>query len=237
MKLSKLFNAQKSKLFWLYIVVGFLFVVAGVMLAPFWVNVNEELFFAKWGYSVLNFIIAMLIFLYIGFYLVKKIVQDNGNSVVKVLTIIEALLLLFIGISAVLTQFGIDIVYLNNAGQILGLALWLRGTVEVFRAYYFRSSDEVKYPVWWLAVAIVFITLGVALFVKNFLSNEAILWLVVGVLALIGIISIIVGFVKKPATVKKEKKAKPEKKTEEKKDDDKKDNDKKDDDKKEDEKK
>lgn len=216
MKLSKFINSKKSKAFWLYIVVGILSIIAGVILAPFWLKIDNsgKIFFANWGYSVLNFIIAGLILLYIGLYLVKKIANGSGNGVVKVLTIIEASLLLFIAVSAVLTQFNIDIVYVSNAGQILGLALWLRGTVEVFRAYYFKSSDETKYPVWWLVIAIIFISVGVALFVKNFLSNEVILWIVVGVLALLGIISIIVGVVKKPIKVKKEKKAVTEQKTE-----------------------
>ena len=199
-KLSKIINTQKSKLFWLYIVVGILFVLTAVILAPFWIDIDNDLFFAPWGHSIVKFVISGLILLFVCGFLIKKIVKGEGNGVIKVLIIIETALLLLIALGGILSQF--NVLKVNNAGQILGLALWLRGTIEVFRAYYFKNGTEAKYPVWWLAVAIVFITVGVAMFITNFLSNVTILWILVSVILILGVISIVVGCIKKPAKSK-----------------------------------
>ena len=199
-KLSKIINTQKSKLFWLYIVVGILFVLTGIILAPFWIDIDKDLFFAPWGHSIVKFVISGLILLYVGGFLIKKIVKGEGNGVIKVLIIIETALLLLIALGGILSQF--NVLKVNNAGQILGLALWLRGTIEVFRAYYFKNGTEAKYPVWWLVIAIVFISIGVAMFITNFLSNVTILWILVSIILILGVISIVVGFIKKPNKTK-----------------------------------
>lgn len=203
-KLSKMFNTKKSKWFWAYVVVGALLMVLGVMLAPFWRDVSNDIFFANWGHSILQIVISLLIFAYVGFFLVKKIIKGEGNQAVKVLIIIEAAILTIIAICGVLAQFGI-IGSENSAGTILGLALWLRGTVEVFRAYYFKNGTDAKYPVWWLVIAVVFISAGVAFIVGNFIQNVHVLWLVVCVIFVLGLTVFVLGFLKQPEKRKKQK--------------------------------
>lgn len=200
-KLSKLMNTQKSKKFWAYIVVGILLMVVAIVLAPFWDDVAPDVFFADWGMSIIQFVIAGLIMLYVCTFLLNKIRKGEGNRVVKVLVIIETVLLTLIALGCILAQF--KILNISDAGKIIGFALWLRGTCEIFRAYYFRSGGTAKYPVWWLAVAIIFVTLGVVMFVGNYLSNVAILWALVIVIFLIGLIALILGIFKKPVKNKK----------------------------------
>ena len=196
-KLSKLINTQKTKWFWAYIVIGVLFMITGVILAPFWRDVSSDIFFANWGHTILQFVISLLILSYVGFFLVRKIIKGEGNQVVKVLVIIETAVLTIIAVCGILAQFGVFSME-NSAGTIIGLALWLRGTIEVFRAYYFKNGTEAKYPVWWLVVSVIFISVGVAFIVGGFIKNVHILWLVVGILFVIGLTLFVLGFMKKP---------------------------------------
>lgn len=206
MNISKIFNVQKSKLFWLYIAFGFIFMAIAIMLAPFWLDISSDIFFASWGRDVIKFIIAGLIILYVATFLIKKIVKGTGGGVIRVLVIVETFLLILIALGAVLSQF--NVLKINNAGQIIGLALWLRGSIEVFRAYYYNdtkavtASSDYKYPVWWLAISIAFITIGTFMLVTNFLSNETVLWIVVAVIFTIGLLLLVLGFIKNPKRAK-----------------------------------
>ena len=199
LEFSKLVNTQKTKLFWLYIVLGALLTVVSIMFMPFWKNTT--VFFANWGYAIINIIIAFLIVLYLTLYLFKK-VMEKGNGVVKVLTIIEFSLLSLIAIGCVISQF--NLIKINEPCQILGLALWLRGSIEIFKAYYYDRSSEVKYSVVSLIIALIFVTVGVYFMVSNAITKAVILWIVTCSILLVSIIVIILGVLKKPKKQKQE---------------------------------
>ena len=84
-----------------------------------------------------------------------------------------------------------------------------RGTIELFRAYYHRADSKEYYPVWYLGISIVMVTLGTWCFVKPFIQDIVILWLFVALLFTTGVILLILGFNNKPPKVASEK---PEKK-------------------------
>ena len=69
LKINKLFNTTKTKFFWLYIVLGALFTVFAVMLMPFWLDANIDVFFAPWGYKIIKIVIAVALVLYLVFFL------------------------------------------------------------------------------------------------------------------------------------------------------------------------
>ena len=196
--LSQIFSKQKSKYFWVYIVVGALLMIASVMLMPFWAHVAPDLFFAHWGGNFVKIVIACVIILYLFGYLIKKIVSAKITTV-KVLTIVEFSLLAFIAIGCVASQFA---VFSFDISLILALALWMRGTVEIIRAYYYNNATE-KYPIYQLLFAIVLVTLGGYILASNFLTSEMVLWVATGVAFIFSLIIFIFGFIKKPKGKKK----------------------------------
>ena len=124
--------------------------------------------------------------------------MKRTNGVVKVLTIIEFVILALIALGCILQQF--KVINVGGACAILGLALWCRGTVEIFRAYYHQKGNNEKYPVWWLAVAIALVTLGTYIFAKPVFSDVVILWIFVILILLVSIILIVDGILAKPAS-------------------------------------
>ncbi len=195
MKLSKIFNTTKSKAFWLYIVLGILLIIFSIILMPIWAKINKDLFFANWGMQIIKLVIAVILILYLSLYLFKKLFKKE-KSAIKVLVVIEFVILSIIALSCILAQF--NIFKVNDAGKILGLVLYFRGSVEIFRAYYYDRANSEKYSVWWLVASLVILTLGVAFMIGSFLTNVQVLWLLVFLLLVLGIIFIILGFIKKP---------------------------------------
>lgn len=197
----KLLRGKNNKYFWIYITFGAIFVLLSIFLAPFWSNVN--VFWKNFGQSFLNIIIAICLGTYLFAYLLKKIISTR-RQVIKVLTIIEFAWLLLIALYLVIGQWvpEINIFKVNGACAIIGLALWIRGIVEIFRAYYYNGGNEEKYPVWWLCISIAFVSIGMWMLVAPFISDIIILWIVVALLLVLGIAFIAYGIYSKPAKVK-----------------------------------
>lgn len=127
----------------------------------------------------------------------------RSNGVIKVLTIIEFSLLALIALGCILQQF--KVINIGGACAILGLALWCRGVVEIFRAYYHQRGNNDRYPVWWLVIAIFLVSFGVYLFVKPLFDDIVILWIFVVLILLVSLILIVDGFLAKPASTKQKK--------------------------------
>lgn len=198
---NKMFNPTRTKVFWLYFVVAALVIIGGVILMPVWQNAGDWCFFRTWGLDIVNIMISMCIFVYLFTFLIKKI-TTRSNGVVKVLTIIEFVLLLIIGMFSLLEQF--DIFNLNCC-QILGLVFYSRGVVEIFRAYYHQKGENSKYPLWWLIIAILFVTLGAYLFIASPFDEIVVLWTVVGFILLVGLCLVVIGFRAKPLLTPEQK--------------------------------
>lgn len=203
-------NPTKTKWFWLYIVFGILGVLIGIMLMPVWSNCPDWVFWKNWGMQIVNMIICVCLLLYLCLFLVNKI-RTRSNGVIKVLTIIEFVLLTLIAIGCVLQQFKV-FNFINGACAIVGLAMWCRGVVEIFRAYYHQRGNNDRYPVWWLAVSICLVTIGVYFVLKPPFQDVVILWIFVVLILLVSIIMIVDGFLAKPKSTKT-KKVKTEKKS------------------------
>ena len=203
LKISKILNSTKTKWFWAYILIGALFMLTGVTLcSPLWLDVFKvDWFFATWGDDIVKLVISAILILYIVFFLSKRI---RGNGVVRTLTVVEIILLSLIALGGILAQF--NVLPISDASKILGSALWLRGTVEIFHSYYYHANEnERKYPTWMVVVSIILITAGTYLFVTNKITNRLILWIMVIALFLAGFIVFVWGFIKKPIKPKKEK--------------------------------
>ena len=196
--LTKLLSKQKSKYFWVYIVLGALLMIASIMLMPFWAYVAPDLFFAHWGGNFVKIVIACVIVLYLFGYLIKKVISAQ-ITVVKVLTIIEFTILALVAIGCIVSQFA---VFSFDISLILALALWMRGTIEIIRVYYYNGASG-KYPMYMLLIAIALVTLGGFIIASNFISSETVLWVATGVAFVFSLIIFVLGFIKNPKSKKK----------------------------------
>ena len=82
----------------------------------------------------------------------------------------------------------------------------------MFRAYYFRGSSTVKYPVWLVAVAVALVTFGTYLYVKPLFTAQHLQWVLAAIMLAIMVFLIYAGIATKPASTGKKKKAKTESK-------------------------
>lgn len=198
----KKLTVSARKDFVLFIVLGALAVIAAILFAPFWES--TDVFFASWGMTALNLMIAAVLLVYLFTFLFPKILHGSRGAVL-VLTLVEFLCIFLIALGCILTQF--RVINISGACAILGLCLFCRGTVEIFRAYYYRGGNSKPYPVWWLAVAILMVAFGTYCFAKPLLSDEQILWIFVIALLLVGAALITYGCLCRPKS-KKAKKSK-----------------------------
>ena len=74
---------------------------------------------------------------------------------------------------------------------------------EIFRAYYHQRGNNERYPIWWLVVALVFVSFGVYLFAKPLFTDVVLLWIFVVLILLFGILLFVDGFLAKPEGKKK----------------------------------
>lgn len=193
-------NAKKTKLFWLYIVLGVFLILAAIVLAPFWSKLNGDwCFWKNWGPNIVNLIIAAVLIYYLFAYLFPKVKRTTGG-VTKTLTIVEFILMALVAVGCIFSQF--KIINIGGACRIFGLALWCRGSVEIFRAYYHQRDSKWKYPLGYVFLNIAFVTFGTYCIVKPFISDEIILWCFVALLFIYGICSIVYGGMSKPASKK-----------------------------------
>ena len=200
----------------LCVIVGSISVLAAIIFAPIW-NWWTNCPWGTWGTQIIDILVATLIVLYLALFLFKKIKRATKQAI-KVLTIVEFALLALIALGCIFRQF--NIIQVNEASQIFALALWTRGSVELFRAYYYRSDTKEVYPVWYLGVSIAMVTLGTYFFARPLIKDIAVLWIFVAVLATFGLLLLVIGInniqKKKAATPKVEETTKKtKKKTEE----------------------
>lgn len=195
----KKITVKKTKAYWLYIALGIVTLIFGILLLPFWGSIWNECPWKSWGTDLVMLFMAIVIGLYLFMFLIKKINRYRG--VVQVLTIIEFVLLALIALGLVFSQFNILSIP-KQPSVILGLALYCRGVIEIFRAYYYHHSMKTIYPVWWLVVAILFVTFGVYLMIKPLVQLTLIVWLLAISVIVIGIFLIAYGVLANPKAKK-----------------------------------
>ena len=200
---------KKNKLFWLHIILGIVVILVAALLFPLWKYV-EWAPWKNWGTIVVNLILAVFLSYYIFGFIVKRFGKAHHKTV-NFLTVVEFILLMLIDIYLIVGQWvpGINILKINNACAVTGFALYIRGVIEIIRAYYYRQNvlpseqNKEKYPLWWLFIAILFVSLGMYLFICPIFTDEAIVWIFDIFLLLCGLYLFFYGIFTKP---KKEKK-------------------------------
>ena len=123
-------NIKKTKFFWLYLTLGALLILTSLALAPFWKEVWESCPWKNLGSFVVSYIIAFIIIIYLVLYLFNRIKKSVGT--IRLLTIIEFVLLAVIAVGLIVSR--LQIFNITNPSVILGIALYVRGVIEIFRA-------------------------------------------------------------------------------------------------------
>ncbi len=143
----------------------------------------------NWGEIILLAIIGVLLLSYVYGYLLLKVALKS-KGVVLILTLVEMIVLTAIGVTCVLSEF-VNITFLKEGIKILGLALWIRGVVESFRSYFYRGTQNKKYPIYYVVLNVILITAGTAFFLRPFITNT-ILVKIVAVLFFVATIGLII---------------------------------------------
>lgn len=166
------------------------------------------------GETILKIVLAIGVFAYIGFFLIKKLVKERG--MVLVLTIVETIVMFLVGLGLILSQF--NVLNITEACIIIGVAIWMRGVIGVFSGYIRRNTPESrkKYDILFFFLNIVLITLGTWMFVKPFISNFDMIIVLAVVCFLIAIGLLTIGLLTCPAIKKGRAKKTSKKKTEKK---------------------
>lgn len=186
-------SVKKTRFFWVYHFAGVFLILAAIVLAPFWANTS--VFFANWGTRAVDIMISCGIFMYLFLFLAKK-VKSSPNQTILILTVVEFVLLFVVALGGILSQFAI--LNIQGPSQIVALALWLRGSIEVVRAYYYRRDVAISYPIWYLLIAIGMISVGAYLFARPLIKTSTLLIIICAVALAMGIILIFTGTRAKP---------------------------------------
>ncbi|MBQ7906757.1 MAG: hypothetical protein IJ309_02155 [Clostridia bacterium] len=184
---------KKTKWFWLYFVGSGLLLVLGIMLLPAWES--TEVFFKSLGSDFVNYIIGGLLVVYSIFYLIPRCQRHKG-SFVQILMVIEIVLMVVIAIGCVLVSA--KIINLENPCQILALALWCRGVIEVFCGVFHIKEGNKDYAIWKTIIAILLVTLGAYFFASPFFQKIHLQWIVAVSVLIVSVTLLIVGFIAKP---------------------------------------
>lgn len=174
----------------LCIIIGVISLIAALLFAPIWGKFWDKCPWKTWGMDILYILIAVVIVCYLVLFLFKRI-KSASKRVIQVLTIVEFAILALIALGCIFKQF--NIINISSACQIFALALWSRGAVELFRAYYYRADTKEVYPVWYLAIAISMVSAGAYFFAKPFIQDPAILWIFVICIAVFGLLLLVLG--------------------------------------------
>ena len=192
---KKNLKPQKTKLFWLYFVASALLITLGIFLLPVWSNSN--VFFKDWSNNSIDIILAILIVLYVVFYLLKKVKNNDlkKSKGLKLVKIIEICLLFVLSIFCVLEQFKVT----NFIGPcfVVGCILYFRGLVLGINSYLYTHKKSETYSVIQLILMFLALTLGTILMIHPF-YGETFMWVVSLIILVISLIILIYGLISIP---------------------------------------
>ena len=168
-RLFKKLKVVKTSFFWLYFVLGGIFIITALLFAPFWLEISADIPWASWSAYALGIIVGLLILLYIFTVLIKRMKAEGLKKTPRIVMCVEFGLMAVFSVCAILKGVLYDNEKFNffNTCEILAIIVWVRGVVEIINAYYHDHdpSSPAKYPIWFLLLNIFLISVGPLLFV------------------------------------------------------------------------
>ena len=178
----------------IYLILSLLFIAAGIVLFPNLTNLG-------WGEKLLDLLIGLALLVYFVIVIIPSL--DNFSSKhneIKVLTVIETVLVIFLMVASFLSFFNIMSTLPINI--IVGGTLWLRGTCLVVGAIHGRKS---KFGVLGKYLYILLISLGIYVIFSNLITEVVLLTSLCVLLFLLALILLICSIKYWPKKAKKEK--------------------------------
>lgn len=203
-------KVKKTSFYWMYFVLGGIVILLSLFFAPFWKEISDKIPWANWYSYALGGLVAGAILLYMFTILLKKLRNKDLNKTVRIIFGVEFSLMAFFAVCCIIKAILNDnekFAFLN-ACEIIGIALWLRGSVEMFNAYYYDKNSSQKYPIWYLAANIGLITFGPLIFATGIVYRATIDLIVsyvfCSIIFILGVFSCVWGGLSKPVKVKEE---------------------------------
>ena len=159
----------------LYIVLGAILCIGGVLLLPALTN---------WFDQILGIIAGSLLLIYL---IVSSLFIKDLNKVGKIISICELFVYLVLGVVSIISDVQ-DFDFLS-ACHLLAIALWLKGVCDVFRHIYSGDSNK-KFTIKDGLFTIVLLTFGTAIFVKP-LSDISLEYVISCFIIIVGILLIL----------------------------------------------
>lgn len=204
------FKVKKTSFYWMYFVLGGIVIFLSLFFAPFWKEISEKLFWSNWYAYALGGLVAGAILLYMFTILLKRLRNKDLNRTVRIIFGVEFSLMAFFAVCCIVKAILNDNEKFKflNACEIIGLALWLRGSVEMFNAYYYDKNSTQKYPIWFLVVNIGLITFGPLVLTTGIVYRETIdlifSYVFCSIIFILGVFSCVWGGLCKPIKVQEE---------------------------------
>jgi hypothetical protein len=110
--------------------------------------------------DILHLLVAVVLVIYIIFTLFPILWRYRG--VPRLFVLVEVALLILTAVALVFAQINVPFFSSLQVCSVVGLAIWLRGAVEIVRAYVQKGTDGVKKtPLWALCLLILLCAFGV----------------------------------------------------------------------------
>ncbi len=127
--------------------------------------------------DILHLLVAVMLAIYMIFTLFPLIARYRG--VMRVFVGVEIMLLILTVVALVFAQINMSFFSSLQVCSVVGLAIWLRGAVEIVHAYTLQSSEnKKKMPLWALCLYILLCSLGVWQMAKPTVSDKHFLFVI-----------------------------------------------------------
>ena len=157
----------------------------------------------KIGMQILNIAISIILILYLFLFLLPVLRHKSGA--IQILTIVEFVIVALIALGLILQQF--KVFNIAGACRIIGLVIWIRAVVELFRAYFYKGKDSsYKYAIWYFCIILALITLGTYMFARPFFSDQQVVLALSIACFILAVVLIVLGIIYVPKKAGKTKK-------------------------------
>lgn len=203
-------KVAKTSFFWAYYILSVFLIVVSILFAPFWKEINNDIVFSNWYKYALGVMLAITILFYVFLVLLKRIKSKGQHKTVRIIMGLEFSFLILLALFCVLKAILLDNDKFQffNTLEIVSIIMWIRGFVEIINAYYYDKKTNQKYPIWFLILNVMLISIGPMLFVVGIKYNQYVDLFVsytfCSILLFFGGFSFIMGILTKPLKIEEE---------------------------------
>ncbi len=137
--------------------------------------------------DILHLLMAVILAIYMVFTIFPLIARYRG--VIQIFVSIEAVLLMLTMVALAFAQVNVPFFSSLQVCSAVGLAIWLRGAVEIVHAYLLQGTDnKKKTPLWTLCLYILLCALGVWQMASPTVKDKHFLFVIGGISLVMAVI-------------------------------------------------